>query len=58
MYIYHVCTRTGTERLRLGSFGTDRPSEDRNGEQGDPERTGLDQLRLGTERTGSTQSGG
>ena len=38
--------------------GTHEPSEDRNGDRGDPERTGADRLRLGTERTGFTRSNG
>ena len=57
-YTYQGCTRTGTERLRVRKFGTDRPSEERNVEPSEPERTGLDRLRLGTEQTSFTRSGG
>ena len=55
--IHQGCTRNGTEPARGPDFGTDRPSQDRDGDHIQPDQTRPDWPWRGTERKGFMRNG-
>ena len=57
IHIYQRCTRNGTEPARGHDFGTDRPSQDQNGDHSEPNWTRPDRLWRGAKQTVSMRNG-